>query len=255
MTLRRAVILNILPVSILVNTFVRPTAQAHPLNPIEDLDSVLLTAKQDDFDFSGDGRSGNRIGGGSRSDCPSVEIPLTALVPGSNWGKTLSGQPTFWFYVPYTPEQAPIGEFVFQDEDRNDIYRVEFTLPTTPGFVSVTLPETRVSLAVNQWHRWYFNLYCDRQKSSSPVFVRGWVQRIAPNPELNRELDQATSRQDKVYAAHGIWFDAIAHLANWRLANPTALALNQDWSEIFQARGVELELPNQEPLVGSVNFR
>lgn len=224
-------------------------------NEVQQPLAPLQFAQQDDsnIDFSGEGRSGNREGGaGRRGNCPVTEFPLTALMPISNWGTTVAEHPTFWFYVPYTSEQAPIGEFVLQDkEGREDIYRVPFTLPQTPGFVSFSVPPTKDSLEVGKSYRWYFNLYCDRYRSTSPAFVQGWVQREALTPALDEQLKAAKLRQDKVYVANRIWFDAIAHLANLRLSNSTDASLNRDWNKLLGAKGVDLKLPNQAAMVGS----
>ncbi len=217
----------------------------------------LQLAQQDssDTDFSGDGRSGNRAGGGSRSDCPLINPSLTALMPLSNSGTTVAERPTFWFYVPYSPEQAPVGEFVLQDENRKDLYRIPFTLPDTPGFVSFKVPSNQNPLEIGKEYRWYFNLYCDRHQSSSPIFVQGWVKRIAFTPALEHQLKAAKPREDEVYTANQIWFDAIAHLANLRLTNPTDAALDRGWSKLLGAKGVDLEVPNQAPIVGGVMLR
>lgn len=217
--------------------------------------SGRLTAQQSDVpDFSGEGRSGHRTGGGSRSDCPSVDVPLTALVPQSNIGDTITSYPTFWIYVPYTANQAPIGEFSLQDQERNDVYRAEFTLPAKPGLVSLTLPDTVSALPLNQDYRWYFNLYCSADKASSPIFVQGWVQRIAPTPLLEEQLADTPERPDIAYANNRVWFDAIAILANLRMASPDDEDLAEDWNALLNATGVNLDLPYSMPFVGSVNL-
>lgn len=200
-------------------------------------------------DFSGAGRPGRQTSGESRSNCPATNTPLTALMPVSNWGTTTAEHPTFWFYVPYTPQQASIGEFVLQNELRQDIARIPFTLPKTPGFMSFALPASQTPLTVDKWYRWYFKLYCDRQKSSSPIFVQGWVQRIALTPDLEEQLQQS-NRKDLVYRDRQIWYDAIAHLANLRLANPSDPKLVEDWNRLLKAKGVELNLPNSTLLSG-----
>jgi hypothetical protein len=216
--------------------------------PVQPRSLPLTVASQEEPDFSSTGRPGRQTSGESRSNCPATSLPLTALMPTSNWGKTVSERPTFWFYVPYSPQEAPVGEFVLQDEARQDIYRIPFTLPKTPGFVSFSLPSERSPLAINQWYRWYFKLYCDRQQSSSPTFVQGWVQRVALTPELENQL-----QEDIIYAAQQVWYDAIAHLARRRLANPTDTQLENNWNRLLKAKGVNIELPNSEPIVGNVN--
>lgn len=184
-------------------------------------------------DFSAYGRPGRRVGGGSRSPCPAIEPPLTALMPASNWGRTIAERPTFWFYIPYSPQQAPAGEFVLQEEKGNDVYRTSFTLPKTPGFVSFNTPPQAAPLEINQWYRWYFKVYCEPQTSSTPVFVEGWVQRVERTAELDRQLKAAELEDYRIYAVNGLWFDALAHLAELRLSNTSNSKLVNDWANLL----------------------
>lgn len=203
-------------------------------------------------DFSAYGRPGRRVGGGSRSPCPTIDPPLTALMPVTNWGRTIAERPTFWFYVPYSPQQAPAGEFVLQEEKGNDVYRTSFTLPKTPGFVSFNIPPQAAPLEINKWYHWYFKLYCKPQTSSTPVFVEGWVQRVEQTPELERQLKVAELPDYTIYATNGVWFDALARLAELRLTNALNPKLEDDWANLLGARGVGLEQLRQEPIIGQV---
>ncbi len=213
----------------------------------------LPLSNQKSPDFSGDGRPGDRTGGGSRTPCPRINTPFTtALIPMNNLGKTVAERPTFWFYVPYSAQAAPAGEFVLQEEDGNEVYRTAFTLPATPGFVSFSTPLAIEPLKVNQLYRWYFKLYCEEQISSTPVFVEGWVQRVERTPALERQLQAAKSREDVVYAANGIWYDALNYLAQLRLNNPSNSILADGWTNLLSAKGVGLAQFSPIPIVGEV---
>ena len=204
-------------------------------------------------DFSGDGRPGGRTGGGSRTPCPRVNAPFTtALLPMNNLGKTVAERPTVWFYVPYSPQAAPAGEFVLQEENGNEVYRTAFTLPATPGFVSFSTPLAVEPLKVNKLYRWYFKLYCEEQRSSTPVFVEGWVQRVEKTPALDRQLQAARSREYVVYADNGIWYDALNDLAQLRLINPSNSMFANDWANLLRAKGVGLEQFSRGSVVGKV---
>ncbi|WP_264197015.1 DUF928 domain-containing protein [Microseira wollei] len=161
--------------------------------------------------------------------------------------------PTFWFYVPYSAQEAPLGEFILQEEEGKDVYRTSFTLPGNPGFVSVTLPPTATVLEINKSYRWYFKLYCSEQKSSGSIFVEGWVQRVELTPVLEQQLKAASPQEYIVYANNLIWYDAIANLAKLRLQNPSNSTLDREWNNLLQLRGIALEQLNREPFVGSVN--
>lgn len=220
-------------------------------NNLTQLNQQILSLRQKGSGFEGDGRSGDRTGGADRGNCPAVKPPLTALIPISNFGKTLAERPTFWFFVPYSNQQVKAGEFVLQDREGNDIVRTSFKLPNQPGFVSFTIPTNASSLEINKDYRWYFNLYCDVKKLSSPITVEGWIQRIQMSLEIQSQINTNQSSKYVVYEQNGIWFDAIANLAELRIKNPQNSTFNEAWNRLFQTKGVELELPNQVP-VGSV---
>jgi len=172
-------------------------------------------------------------------------------MPATNWGKTVAERPTFWAYVPYSPQAVPVGEFSLQDEQGRDVYRTPFTLPKTPGLVSFSIPPTAAPLELNQWYRWYFKLYCEPGKLSTPVFVQGWVQRVALTPDLENQLKATASQEYAVYATHLLWYDALSRLAELRLTSPSDAALEQDWAKLLSSRGIGLEQLNQQPLTGN----
>lgn len=138
-----------------------------------------------------------------------------------------------------------------QEEEGNDVYRTPFALPKTPGFVSFSTPPTAAPLEINKSYRWYFKLYCEPQKSSAPIFVEGWVQRIELTPELERQLEAAKLREYVVYATNEIWYDALARLAQLHLTKPSSATIKQDWTNLLSLRDIGLERLNQEPMVGS----
>ncbi|MFN6463914.1 MAG: DUF928 domain-containing protein [Nostoc sp. DedVER02] len=204
-------------------------------------------------DGSSRGRPSQRGGAGSRGNCPSVQVPLIALIPEKKVGLVVEGNPTFWVFVPYQPNDVPSGEFVLQDEANNDVYRASFTLPNIPGIVSLSLPST-VSLEVNKAYQWYFKVYCNQQQFD-PVFVRGWVQRIALTSNLERQLKATNTVGDRIqlYTQNDIWYSALAELAKLRITEPQNAALNNEWISLL--RDIELENLAQKPLVGEVKIK
>lgn len=207
--------------------------------------------------------SGRRTGMGSRNDCPAVGTALTALVPVQEqevaskhintssipvdvWGLTTSERPTFWFYIPYTNGS---GEFVLQDKQENDIYRNAIAIGAKPGVIGVSLPST-VALQEGKTYRWYFKVNCDRQKTAAvPVYVEGDIQRISLHPRIEQQLAAATNPHQKIaiYAANGIWFDALTMLAQQRLAHPDDASVVSDWQILL--RSVRLEDVATSPLI------
>ncbi|MCC2695845.1 DUF928 domain-containing protein [Nodularia sp. LEGE 04288] len=200
--------------------------------------------------------SGRRSGMGSRNDCPVVETPLTALVPFQErvatskqtntstsvdvWGLTTSERPMFWFYFPYTNMSA---EFVLQDSEENEIYKNQnIALTAKSGVIGISIPSTVAPLQVGKTYRWFFKISCNQQQITSvPIHVEGDIQRVNLNPILEQQLEEATDPQQKIaiYAANGIWFDALTMLGQLRLANSNDASLAADWQSLLQSIKLE----------------
>ena len=193
--------------------------------------------------------AGQRTPGGGLSGedagCPQKSQTLTALTPVNGQGATLSEQPTFWFYIPYTPEEIRRGEFSLLTQDETQrLYRTSFELPETPGLVSIQWPNsTAFSLLEDQYYHWYVNLYCAANLTTQPdLKINGWVQRLAWTPEREYQVNTASAE---------IWYDAIARLAErLQTTSPETTRLRQDWAELLDL--VELSELTPAPLVGPV---
>ena len=187
-------------------------------------------------------------GGGlnpSNPSCKTTSKPLTALIPVKNPVLTTREHPTFLFYVPYASDEVRVGEFslLVGLEEKTRLYKTRFTLPQTPGIVSITLPSApEYALEEGQYYHWYLKLYCQTNTSSqASVDVNGWVQRVALNPERERQIKAA---------APDVWYDALANLALSLRASPQDARLRNDWANLLKSIGSE-DLA-QEPLVGPV---
>ncbi|MCV3215152.1 DUF928 domain-containing protein [Plectonema radiosum NIES-515] len=220
-----------------------------------DSSNIQIRFNEKEVDGSSRGRPSKRVGTGSRGECPPVKVPVTALIPTQNTGLTVEEHPTFWFFVPYHFSNTSGGEFALQDEANNDVYRTSFKLPETAGIVSLSVPST-VTLELNKSYQWYFKIYCSRQNFSNPVFVRGWVQREALKPDLERLLQADSNARSRIaiYAQNGIWYSALTELAKLYFAEPKNTVFSNDWANLL--RDVDLENLAQQPIVGEVkNYR
>lgn len=225
------------------------------------------------LDFSDTGRSGQQTAGETRSgQCPEVSLPLTALVPSSHSGKTIATHPQLWFYVPYSAQDISKIEFVIQDAERNDISRQILPLQSDPGYLTAGLPETLPGLENGKSYRWYFKVYCQQNSDVAPVFVQGWIDKIAADnyesQQVRADNYQKTLTEEKsvvaaivelnklgldsrsensphmIYARNKLWFDAIDSLLNSYLVDPDNSAIRDDWQQLIKARGTDLELPD-----------
>jgi len=187
--------------------------------------------------------SGRRRGGASRGPCRQFES-LTALVPATKgvvWGQTISDRPTFWFYLPQAlTAQTPL-EFTVQDPADREIYSSRFTAANTkPGFIQLQLPATTTPLKVGQSYTWTLSVYCDPAKPSSAVFVKGTIQRTALEPTVQKRLKTLSPlEQARVYAASGIWYDALNTLAVLHNRQPGDRQLTALWQTLLKQADLE----------------
>jgi hypothetical protein len=192
--------------------------------------------------------TGRRHGGTSRRDeCPDLTTPLTALVPGeektntSFLALTVAEYPTFWVYVPQLPSNLRSGEFVLQDDRGNDIYRTSLILPEKPGIISVNLPSnSEYALKQNLKYHWFFRVYCgDPQNKPEYFFVDAWLQRVAMTPKLKQQLKATNTSEYQVYRDNNLWYDALTNLAELRRTHSNVNAESEDWTNLFNAAGLE----------------
>lgn len=232
---------------------IQPAALANPIiaqgnlitNVIERIQSLIRSHSTS----RSNAPTGRTRGGAGRGPlCPFIEVPLRAIVPVSQdvktgtsaaevvLGTTIEERPTFWFYVPYSAAKGlDTAKFVLLDADQNLVSQpILVSLSGTPGIVSFHLPEA-YSLEVDKLYNWYFSIVCDAAKPSRNPGVRGWVQRIAANPELTADLDRVAPLERYIaYAENGVWFEMVTDLAENLDRNPTNATLQADWTALLE---------------------
>ncbi|MBE9199444.1 MULTISPECIES: DUF928 domain-containing protein [unclassified Nodularia (in: cyanobacteria)] len=212
--------------------------------------------------------AGSRSGAASRG-CDAANQTVTALVPTYQqtlnqgtpavvpitqvWGLTNTENPNFLFFVPYNASSIANIEFVLQEQTENKsktLYRTSLKPPESPGIISVNLPPSEASLQVGKMYHWFFKVrvQCDQKQPTKLDYADGWVQRINQNSTLTAQLQQATlPQQATLYAANGVWYDAIMSLAELRFSNPQNETFLAQWTTLLDSAGLE-EIANQ-PLI------
>ena len=183
------------------------------------------------------------------TSCPETPKPLTALLANNGSDFTLSEYPTFWFYIPYPLQRIGYMEFLLRDaqEDRI-VYHQALKLTDRPGFIQLPIPpDPQYALEVNKNYRWHFNLNLD---CAEPYFVvQGWIRRVPMTSQLENQLEALKPQEYLAYQEGGIWYDAIANLAQLHFANPKNQELSSAWSKLLES--LHLAGVSEEPLVNS----
>jgi hypothetical protein len=202
----------------------------------------------------GRGISVNRQGGATRGEkcIQPPEAAVTALVPDSGVGATVTAYPTVFWYIPKS--SASEVELVLRDarEPDKDIYSTRYTLAKSadgsvvgsPGIMSLPLPAfTNLSpLEMGHDYYWQLALICspDPLDRSNDIIAGGGIVRVKPDPTLAQRIQQATP-QDRValYANAGLWYETVATLAELRRDRPNDNDLAQAWNKLLNSVGLD----------------
>jgi len=187
---------------------------------------------------------------------------LTALVPFSHVGETISGHPTFTWFVPDRTSR-PL-QFRLFTRTGQLLYKTD--MESQPGIMSVALPPNLPQLSIGQSYQWQVVLVCDRNIPSMNVVATAEIQVVQPAEALQTQLAAAQTPEQRIdlYAEAGLWYDAIAEARKASetsqnqtpvlelldsLANSEAEPL-KDWSDrLRQIRAIEQQrqLPPPKP--------
>jgi hypothetical protein len=156
-----------------------------------------------------------RIAGGSRGQCPSVDVGLTAIVPLAE-AETGSDRPTFWFYSPYKDVNLS-AKFTIQQNGKPIAEPLTIPLPKTPGLLRVSLPEA-TSLQANQSYQWFLSIDCNASQPNAknaqqpPIELEGRIRRVTlsiPSREKLSKLRAHSREQTEFYITNDLWLEAI----------------------------------------------
>ena len=205
------------------------------------------SARSLDFNTPGAdvGQPNTSIGGGTRGIfCTVPEDYLQALVPSQNAGavgRTVSKAPTLYWYVPEMrkedgsgkPLPAKKGEVVVVDEEGNEVYFAEFTLPLSPGIIKYEIPAS-AGLEEGRQYKWIMAIVCDPQERAQDEFVGGNLLVVEEPPGLEDDLAAAKTALNKAsaYAKAQIWYDTVSSLAEAAEEYP------EEWAQLLASVGL-----------------
>jgi hypothetical protein len=181
------------------------------------------------------------IGGGTRGEIP----PLTALVPPTKHGRTVSAHPTIFAYLP------PIGAeevfFSLQDEEGNSHYYTILKVSPDGGVISITLPSTAPALEIGKNYLWYFApVEPGGILKPDNYAVTGWIKRVEKTFN-EQELASSPVKLATKYAEAGVWYDTLKVLAAAKRSEPNNKSFATEWHDLLKQVG--LEKITSQPLI------
>ncbi|UBF23759.1 DUF928 domain-containing protein [Kovacikia minuta CCNUW1] len=187
------------------------------------------------------GAPSSTTGGATRGGvCSAGNKALLPLVPQQQVGLTFSDRPSFFLYMPPSPNQT--AEFLLLGNDDTEVvYQTTFSLPTKAGIVRFDLPTDAPALQVGKQYHWYVTLICDTAKGpSGNPSVEGWVERTEPSSQLAKAIKAAKpANRPALYAEAGVWHETVTTLADLRRRDPNNPKLLGDWKELMKSVGLD----------------
>ena len=162
---------------------------------------------------------------------------------------TTAAHPSFWFHVPYVLDEELTLEFVLQDENSHTVYQTQFQgSDASAGIIQFALPETAPELAIDQPYQWYLLAHCGEEALGEPSYVQGWMVRTSIDADLQAQIANVSELEKaSLYAANGIWQEALTTLGELYRADPQNTLLKQNWVNLLASVG--LDSVAEEPLI------
>lgn len=177
------------------------------------------------------GAPANLVGTGTRGVIVSRQV--WALAP-DHTGLTTREAPTLYWFVD-KPVATRIGLAAAGSEGLKPIFEQSLASPAAAGVQKIDLVRYGIRLQPGVEYRWTVTIEGDpRQHSSSAA-----IERVAAGPDLAQRLEATPSAgRAAVYAARGIWYDAIGSISELIEAAPNDAALRRQRAALLLQAGL-----------------
>ncbi len=177
-----------------------------------------------------------RVTGGSRGTGDST-ITLDVLAP-DEIGVTTQEQPSlFWFQS--KPAEAKFELTLLQENKVKPLVQVLVERSTKAGIQRLKLSDHGAKLAPGVEYQWVVALVTDPNNRSTDLVASGVIKRVEPDAELKEKIAKASPASlAGVYAEAGIWYDALAVLADQIEAQPDNAGLRQTRADLLAQVGL-----------------
>lgn len=177
-----------------------------------------------------------------------------ALIPANQVGLTAKEAPILLFHVDnrdraISPQTISLEIELGSVDDKYDeelLYNTKISVPTSelPAIVGFRIPEIVYSqLNLEQFYQWSMAINCGKDTgdiSRDSDYIGGFIYPTQLDTKLVTEIAKANPiEQVGIYAANGIWYQAIDILAQLRKSDPNNQKLAADWENLLRSAGFD----------------
>jgi hypothetical protein len=179
-----------------------------------------------------------RVGGGTRG-APGESLPSLEVLAPDHVALTTQKQPTLYYYLS-ADTSHPLEFSIRKDEALEPLKEVQLPGPHRKGIHALNLATHGVSLDADADYRWFVSLVPDPERRSNDVLAGGMIQRREPPAQLGQRLEGAgPSRAAFIQAESGLWYDALASLAQGIAAAPAETGLHAQRAALLEQVGLK----------------
>jgi len=195
------------------------------------------------------GTPGGRIGGGTRGEGEVVPV-LSVLVP-DHTGLTTKAQPELYWYVS-NPTSRKIEFTLNLEQAGKTLAHKNIKGVREEGIWRISLSDLGVTLKPDTEYTWFVAMVLDPDQPSTDVFSGGAIMRVQPSGTLEERLVGATETDiPAIYAAEGIWYEALASLSRLIENDPENRALRMQRARLLEQVQLEGEAGLDRKVAGS----
>jgi hypothetical protein len=171
------------------------------------------------------GAPAGRLSGGTRG--ADGKMPIFALLAPRHTGLTLSEQPTlYWFSSEAI--KCPVELTILMGKEMKSILQVRIADETRAGFHPIHLADHGIRLQIGAVYQCFISMVTDPKHRSKDIISGGTIERITFPKSFQKTLKETDSKRiPHVYAAEGLWYDAMNALCSRIDAAPQDSLLHQ----------------------------
>ncbi len=182
------------------------------------------------------GAPGGRVGGGSRGT-PRDLFVLSALVPDHS-GLTTQEQPSLYWYIS-NPTSFRVELTISDTHGTRPLLETSLPSPVAAGIHTIRLADYGVRLTPGVQYRWFVAVVPDAARRSRDILAGGTIERVDAPETLRTRLAQARPEElPFLYADAGIWYDALAAIAELIERTPANPELRQQRAALLSEVGL-----------------
>jgi hypothetical protein len=177
-----------------------------------------------------------RVAGGTRG--MKAHPPLLEALAPEHIGLTVQEQPTLYWYLAEAVANR-IELTLIDDKTVQPLLERTFDSPTVPGVQRVRLADYGVRLQTGVPYQWFVTLGTDPTRRSEYIVAGAAIERIELTATLQAQLAQSNAIEAvSVYAAAGLWYDALRVLSDLIEAAPGDPILRQQRAALLEQVGL-----------------